>query len=415
MSSSISEYCKERKARLDKERADKDAERRRLEGDIRQIQAGKRDHENELQRLLGLIDEAGAEGVDTKPLSQKAEKTSAKIKADEVKIAENKEAIEKIGDVPSESSWQVERMLSVLKKEFDCTEATEVGNAGECIASLSGGIETNDEGRPCKYWIRLDADTVKHVEVQSGKHYSKEFRPESLSWLPKISVAQDQDSHGRGPSIAAYIDRERDSLILSRTELQWWEDDPTPYRHERKKCEEDFHDIAISLDIELDKMIERAGGTVDLKKEYSDNLLMAHVRSEILATTTTQPPFPANSKRLESTKIYQHIKELWDGFKKAPWSGAVQGDLALLKYLLENGERARFWCKHIEHLYGFRLRTRDHDWLVGSIYIDNTGILAASEETIIRIVRDDSSRGVSFDGAIASLGKMFIQIGRSER
>lgn len=36
-------------------------------------------------------------------------------------------------------------------------------------------------------------------------------------------------------------------------------------------------------------------------------------------------------------------------------------------------ERARFWKREFENHFGFRLRTRDHSWIEGSIYLIESG------------------------------------------
>ncbi|MCH7994006.1 MAG: hypothetical protein IIB57_06130, partial [Planctomycetes bacterium] len=151
----------------------------------------------------------------------------------------------------------------------------------------------------------------------------------------------------------------------------------------------------------------KENGEIDLEKSYPDNALMARVRSWILPRTNTEPLFPACSDKLTSAKIYERIKDHWDGIKKAPWSDGIKGTLALLKYLLENGEKARFWCKAFENHYGFRLRSRDHDWLVGEIYI-GADISPASDTTSIQLV------GPAYGDIIARIGDLFIRVGRSE-
>ena len=137
---------------------------------------------------------------------------------------------------------------------------------------------------------------------------------------------------------------------------------------------------------------------------------MAHVLSRILPLTNTKQLFVTCSEKLDSAKTYERIKDHWGRIKKAPWSDDIKGTLALLKYLLENGEKARFWCKDFENHYGFRLRSRDHDWLVGEIYV-GANISRDPDTTSMHLIETGSYR---HSLQIARIGDLFIRVGRSE-
>jgi hypothetical protein len=75
--------------------------------------------------------------------------------------------------------------------------------------------------------------------------------------------------------------------------------------------------------------------------------------------------------------------------------------LALLKYHSENGEKARFWSGDFEGHYGFRLRTRDHSWIEGDIYI----LPAADADS-----KKDSAKMLHYKNNSHSLGRLFLTV-----
>jgi hypothetical protein len=100
---------------------------------------------------------------------------------------------------------------------------------------------------------------------------------------------------------------------------------------------------------------------------------MQTLKTLVLAHTSASPIFEVNNETLTSAQIYKAIKDHWDAFTNCPWSKQITHDLALLKYNVENGERVRFWSLAFKNYYGFRLRTRDHSWITGQIFITPNG------------------------------------------
>jgi hypothetical protein len=240
----------------------------------------------------------------------------------------------------------------------------------------------------------------------SGKHFSKNFRPESLKWLPAKSEPnfnQELSSSHCDQRVCVFFDRKTEKYFLSQTTLNWqteihpsnrsYHDGRTHQSHKN-----DFADIAVSLDA----FIQTEKVELDLENSYKDNPLLAHARSEITKQTSSKPRFKESSEKLSSPEIYKRIKTEWDTFVNCPWSSEINGTLALLKYHSENGEKARFWSRDFEGQYGFRLRTRDHSWIEGDIYI-----LAAAETDS----KKDSVQMMHYrnDGC-HSVGKMFLNV-----
>jgi hypothetical protein len=159
--------------------------------------------------------------------------------------------------------------------------------------------------------------------------------------------------------------------------------------------------LSASLASSLKDTCEDANGTLNLD-EPTENLLLEQCRQWLLEATTTEPLFPVSDQNLTSTETFARIKDEWQRFKNAPWSWGITGTAASLKHLVENGERVRFWCNAHESHYGFRVRTRDHSWIVGNIFIDEQ---YAEDSTVIEVCASEHSR----DGvAVIS----FLRVGR---
>ena len=109
---------------------------------------------------------------------------------------------------------------------------------------------------------------------------------------------------------------------------------------------------------------------------------MDWLQSQVSELTTPKPIFRPSVESADTNEIFKRIKSDWEAFLKCPWAKEIQGTLALLKYYVENGERARFWSGEFENLYGFRLRSRDHDWIKGNIFIDVSGKPASGKEPL---------------------------------
>jgi hypothetical protein len=131
--------------------------------------------------------------------------------------------------------------------------------------------------------------------------------------------------------------------------------------------EQDFSHLALSLEDHVEEALSEAGGAIDLSKAYPDCELAESLRVRVIALTAPSLRFASHSTNVTSEEIQKTIKDDWGAFAACPWAEDLTGRLALLKYLVENGERPRFWSGTFEGLYGFRVRTRDHSWITGEI------------------------------------------------
>jgi len=71
---------------------------------------------------------------------------------------------------------------------------------------------------------------------------------------------------------------------------------------------------------------------------------------------------------LSRSEIQKEIGAEWTQFIDSPWTKNHIGVLAKLKYVCETRETPRFHSLDLKGHYGFRLRTRDHTWIVGEVF-----------------------------------------------
>jgi hypothetical protein len=87
------------------------------------------------------------------------------------------------------------------------------------------------------------------------------------------------------------------------------------------------------------------------------------------ATPVTESPYKPSQAAQTTSDIGKIIGSDFTKFVEAPWTPKTNGVLGNLKYYCEQGERPRFYNLNLEGLYGFRLRTRDHSWILGEVYL----------------------------------------------
>lgn len=394
----------------------------KLQKDIALKTESKVQLEKEKEKKEVLLLQNEEEGLDTAKLKGKIRELDSQIAQVKGELAAGQKAIQGSDEIIQRSFEREGRLASVLKSKCECEEATVVESLKDVFGQLPVVVDEFDKaGRPTKCTIRLSAGNSKALAIKSsGKHFWKDFRPECLGWLPlhERKVAGDEGPSNHRESVRAFFDKATTKLILSRTSVRWTETSERPYRSYGESSnqviehKEDFADVATPLEPELDRLIECEKGELDLNKPYEDNLLLAHARATVAAHTTPTPLFKECSETLTSDEIHQRIKADWDAFKNCPWSAAVSDTLALLKFHVENGEKARFWSGEFEGLFGFRVRTRDHDWIVGELFIR-----AEEKQGAAKALMQIHQRESSYNKVVASLGRLFLRVwrDRSER
>jgi hypothetical protein len=288
---------------------------------------------------------------------------------------------------PFERELELARELS---ERHHIRHAVEIAELRDCYAHLLVKVSKEDpDGRPTEVEVRLgEMPRITVPVVNAQARVSAEFRPASLAWLtlkssPLTATRSDVD---------AFLDTQRGVLVLATT------------RHDVLNYEQRSlsTDVAESLE---DHIRERIGGLhgLDLERPYPENELVEVIRSKVLALTAATGPFRPSHHSLTSGEIGSSIKDDWAAFVACPWAADVRGPLALLKYHAENGEKPRYWSEEYEGHFGFRLRTRDHTWIVGELFIVPGEPTPSGRERMT----------VGRDGLVASLGRLHLKVAES--
>ena len=399
--------------------------RNMLRKQLLEIENEKKKWENDKKVENDLLVMMEAREGDTQKLKDRIKDIDEKINGCEEKITVIQKQIDGHIDVEKISFTKVDELLKTLDY-FKCLEANEVSGIEDAISLLPvSGFKLDDIGRPVECSIGVEKSLMKTIKIKtSDQHYWKDFRPDVLSWIPKTTtVSNNPDkvnitliyNHHHQQIILAFIDRSQNKFILSSGILEYDVEDGKifdsnaygGYRNRLKKEKKDFTDVVLSLDAIISEMLDSEKGVLDLNKKYNKNPLMTYLKSIILPKTTSTPLFQTSNEKLKSSDIYKVIKQHWDAFVNAPWCSSVSGSIALLKYLLENGEKPRFWCLGFKNCYGFRLRTRDHDWLTGKLYIDIENDSKISNQDIKVIEK-------YYEQIVAQYGSLLILVKREK-
>ena len=78
--------------------------------------------------------------------------------------------------------------------------------------------------------------------------------------------------------------------------------------------------------------------------------------------------FIEGQERMSEAEIYKLIGAYWSAFLASPWEKGIQGTYALLKHRCSDRWKPHFYSLPIRGHFGFRLRTPDHDWIIGEVY-----------------------------------------------
>lgn len=78
--------------------------------------------------------------------------------------------------------------------------------------------------------------------------------------------------------------------------------------------------------------------------------------------------FTDGQERMSESEIYKLIGAYWSAFLASPWEKGIKGSYALLKHRCSDRWKPHFYSLPIRGHFGFRLRTPDHDWIIGEVY-----------------------------------------------
>jgi hypothetical protein len=139
----------------------------------------------------------------------------------------------------------------------------------------------------------------------------------------------------------------------------------------RKKM--DFSDLFQSWEDTLAPFTKEltSASTLDLQATGDLPMLGELIREAwkaAAAAVSSKNNFRGGQGRLTESKINDLIGTYWKAFIQSPWESSIEGTYALLKHRCARGEIPNVYSFDVQGHFGFRVRTADHDWIIGEIY-----------------------------------------------
>jgi hypothetical protein len=364
-----------------------------------------------------LMKQTADEGIDidTEKLNTRIKEIDKQISAEKDKQDSLEHQINKIKDESHKSFSRQHKMAKFLAKQLDCNEALKINGIILCYSSLNTDIvECDKSGHPLKMRIYFGCDLSHEFMIKNGgERFWINFRPDTLRWLPisAFNTMPSEKNVDNNRKFLAFFDTKTSKFMLSKTEFEWTREGDKNWNGRIQDIEEndDFSDVAISINTHISKHLEKVKNEIDILCDYPADSIEHQLKAQILDSTTNKPQLIPCEEHLTTSEIYAYVKKEWDAFISCPWTGEVKGDLALLKFHVENNEKPRFWSCAFKDHFGFRLRTRDHSWITGEIFLS---LLQppSTKNLPLTIHKNESGYGGN-ETWVASLGRFFLKVG----
>jgi hypothetical protein len=112
----------------------------------------------------------------------------------------------------------------------------------------------------------------------------------------------------------------------------------------------------------------RSDTPIDLSTPLGTPLL-AKLKATIDARLGAIVGSELENRRLKTSEIYGLIGRYWDELIFSPWDDKTDNEYAILKDLCQRRhDGVNVWNESIKGLFGFKVRTRDHNWIKGYAY-----------------------------------------------
>lgn len=351
----------------------------------------KRDARADTLKEIGLIDNEIAEEVRFKQDAQRkgldVSSLDARIRDLHTQREMHQKRILELGEVSTPDDLQhLARAAEVdveVARELErrgIVEASLVDNYGQCVdlldlhiplpkSDVSGDQFSDTVDTVEVIWQRASSNYSHHredrktvLQVSPVRHHPL-IAPKSVYCFQLLNERR-KDSRSDRAFSAVYVAKDSAQIVMKErpaAKERRWES------RGKEIVPVDLKSLVLIEEL-FQREIESEGNTISLVSPPRTPLLK-YIHDWILKNTLSEPLFTPCADTRSSAEIESIVESYWRRLAAAPWSSTIEGPLALLKYLVENNERVRFWNKDYNGLYGFRVRTRDHTWLVGECHI----------------------------------------------
>ena len=342
----------------------------------------------ELSKLQGILETMETSGLATAEVKEKIRiqcDEIAKIEGEGQELRERIQSIQCQIDAFEPTEW----LLAYAKKNLEMECIPVIQKLDELWVNSRVRLNTDDGApvdvtvdfsiryhHPTGGWTQISRD----VPIIGSSRSLKGWLPSELRWIPRNWLPQvcqaeidyqdasiylgDESQEGNKALQPIYYLSSEDRLMPAVSTFHWKEGQKVV---KTRDIRGDYPSVTDVIENDLEPIKEG----VSLEMEYPEGSLRKHIQCLILDATIPkcEANFPESDGYLKSNEIYKMIQPYWDEFVNGPWMPLMYGLLANLKYYCECGERPRFYSKGLQNSFGFKLRTRDHSWIHGAIFL----------------------------------------------
>jgi len=174
---------------------------------------------------------------------------------------------------------------------------------------------------------------------------------------------------------------------------------------------EDFSDLFGSWEDKLAPFMKEltSASTLDLQTKRDLSMLeelICEAWKTAAAAVSLKQVFLDGQGRLNESKINELVGAYWKAFIQSPWEPSIEGSYALLKHRCARGEIPNVYSYDVQGHFGFRVRTPDHDWIIGEIYCPSGHYAPTEDPDPAKLINLESTE----DDWLAELGPVRFRI-----
>lgn len=326
---------------------------------------------------LKVQEQARQNGLDTSPLDQQLSALNDEVKTHEAARAQIDLDLRREEPASPMAFGAAKEIAQHLQAEVNdnVIERETMQDLPSLLAIEKSDIRPNDSGIACEASVRFAGQVAAKIAIQTSPgRFVQDFVPDELAWLPFLTKAGQQVKNARNPEVAVVLRKDERIVIPVEFRKTKWIAEPTWNNKENGRSVEitthgDRLPFVVASTI-LDAAMQKAGGVLDLHLTSQDPMLES-LRQQIIGHTLAQSMWQPNCEWPSSPEILKDLEPDMLLLAAAPWADEIDGLWAKLKFAIENGDRPRFWRLNFANHFGFRLRTRDHSWITGRIFVQS--------------------------------------------
>ncbi len=429
----IAEYAKKKVQAADAAVSVAKAAAKAIETELKGLETKSRELKTTRDRLV-------AEEIDKTAVEEKLSGVESKIVAQTAELKLKNDAIE-AALAERGTLKPLEELVQLCVEKLKSPEVAEIQSAHELLMHFEVHLKFEEQrATACSFWWLGKGRTRADKPLFELPLASKEVRgratllPDAVSWIPDqwlpakgsrreeirrldydkkpLKTADDQ-----APESIYFLTPEDDFRTLNGT-ISWQEagrrEKPKPHGHSWQQTE--WEDTVVTKEAKIGEVESSLLGellndleNVEINLSGKNGIpYLDEIANLVIAATHPigESPYAEYRDAQTTLEIEKIVGPFLGKFIDAPWTAETTGVLANFKYYCEQRERPRFHNLTIDGLYGFRLRTRDHSWITGQIYIvPKTMKYAVPELKVPEITKLNSGQHI-----LARMGRMILLV-----